>query len=1034
MEKRFIFSIQLAAILFLLCWINISANSIKPVFDFADNLNYKSDKLIQKTVTQSSGEISQLNLFLQTALQKKDFDGSKLLVDRIIQKINNNKIESGSFSDSYYLIGVYYTLIRDPGKAIYYLKLSVTKREEDSVYDDRYARALYNLGLAYYDLGDFKKLEEFNLKSIETWVKIYGESNPVLINSYLALIAANIELQDYEKAIYYSNIALKIVNLNSDLVSQENIWNLYYNLGVCYISLADFSKAMIYLDKSESIIKSNSLVFDDRYINLLNSVAVNYSNLGQSEKSNEYYEKGIALAMSNNSPLAYNLINSYSIILCNEGKLSKGESLLVEALKKATTKTGEDSHNYIEVLKNYADYLREYKHDYKKSIECYLRCMDYLGKNNQDLLLKTYVYTGYSLSLTEAGESEKALGIIQSLLFSENEVKVSIKSLENPGIDQIKIDKSTLNVYKTKYRILWDIYTKSHDEKVLIAASKTSELIVSLLEKVRINISQEDSRLILGDRYRDSYINAIRDFNLLYSQTTDRVYLEKAFEYSEKSKVAGLLSSSRELKAVQFHVPPDIADFEQILQREINLLNARINEESVVEKPDSLLIFKWKENLLETIRKRDSLILVFENQYPDYYAYKYNTQVAKLKDIPNIIGRNGNYINFIMSDTLLFIFIANKKHQKLLAIKIDSVFYLKINQFRNLLSMPSPTDNARLSFEKFQSTGYELYKTLIVPVKPYLVSDKILISPDNILSYIPFETIPTSSVSGESILYRDIDYLMNEYEISYTYSATFMAESDRKTLGLGNKVIVFAPNYPEPINIQKLLMSRQADSGTLPDLPFARLEAEYVSKITGGKLFENEAAKESVFKSESGKYDIIHLAMHTLINDKDPMRSTLIFSHENDTIEDGYLKTYEVYGIPLKAKMVVLSSCNTGTGHLDSGEGILSLARGFIYSGCQSVVMSMWEIEDRSGTEIVKTFYKNLKAGNSKSNALRKARIAYLKDVDQLRSHPYFWSALVVYGNNNPLYYSKYLIFAAIVIMIICAGFLVFHFRKRIYS
>ena len=113
---------------------------------------------------------------------------------------------------------------------------------------------------------------------------------------------------------------------------------------------------------------------------------------------------------------------------------------------------------------------------------------------------------------------------------------------------------------------------------------------------------------------------------------------------------------------------------------------------------------------------------------------------------------------------------------------------------------------------------------------------------------------------------------------------------------------------------------------------------------------------ESVYKTESGKYDIIHLAMHTVLNDKDPMHSTLIFSQGNDTIEDGFLKTYEVYGIPLKAKMVVLSSCNTGTGLLYSGEGILSLARGFIYSGSQSVVMSMWEIEDRSGTEIVKMF------------------------------------------------------------------------------
>ena len=105
--------------------------------------------------------------------------------------------------------------------------------------------------------------------------------------------------------------------------------------------------------------------------------------------------------------------------------------------------------------------------------------------------------------------------------------------------------------------------------------------------------------------------------------------------------------------------------------------------------------------------------------------------------------------------------------------------------------------------------------------------------------------------------------------------------------------------------------------------------------------------------------------------------------------------------------MVVLSSCNTGTGQFYSGEGILSLARGFIYSGSQSVVMSMWEIEDKSGTEIVEMFYNNLIKGYSKSVALRKARMLFLKNADQLRSHPYFWSALVVYGNNTPLYYSR---------------------------
>ena len=1035
MVKRFPISRKLLFILLLTGWVNISAgySNYKVFFSFTE---MKKDGLIyQKYRDLTSDEINQLNLALQALLVKSDFDGSRLIVDHIIQKINNNNnIDSITLSDSYYFIGVYYLFTGNLNNVVNYLKLSMALREKKQEYDNLYARALYNIGIAYKGLGDFNKLEDYSLKSLEMDKKIYGDSSPDLISSYSTLAIAYIELQQYEKAINYSNIALTIANNIIDSVAPVIMADLYNNLGVCYNRLADFSKAKIYLDRSELIYKNSHLDLNDNYINLMNTMAITYGTLGLAEKSDEYYERGIALALSNNSSLAYNALNSYAIVLGNAGNKKKGEALLKNALVRAKAKYEEDPRSYIEVLNNFAEFLREYNIDNKKSLECYVTCLDYLSKNQQDHLLKDPVYIGYSLSLVEEGEPYKALETIQSLLFPDYGNNQSIGTYDNPGIETIKPDKKSLKVLKTKYKILWDIFKKSPDQKTLEAASSTSELIVSLLEKVRINISEEESRLVLGDQYRDSYLNTIRDFNLLYIKTADRQFLEKAFEYSEKSKIAGLLTATRELKAAQFHIPSDIADFEKKLQRNISLFNARIAEEIVKDVPDTLLIDKWNENLLETTRIRDSVILVFEQQYPDYYAIKYNTQVVKLKDIPGIVGRNGNYINFVVSDTILYIFVANRKHQQLIALPVDSAFFNNIKQFRSLLSIPLPSGNARIAFEKYQSIGFELYKTLIDPVRPYLISDKILISPDNILSYLPFETIPTALDSEERILYRGIAFLMNDFDISYTYSATFMAESVKRDYTLSNKVIAFAPNYPEPIDIQSVLMNRQADMGVLPDLPYARQEAEYVSDITGGKLFKNNEAKESVYKRESGKYDIVHLAMHTLLNEKDPMHSILIFSRESDTIEDGYLKTYEVYGIPLKAKMVVLSSCNTGTGLLYSGEGILSLARGFIYSGSQSVVMSMWEIEDRSGTEIVKMFYKNLKKGYSKSVALRKARITYLKNADQLRSHPYFWSTLVVYGNNTPLYYSKYLIITFVIAVIIIVASLVFYLRNRRYS
>jgi len=157
----------------------------------------------------------------------------------------------------------------------------------------------------------------------------------------------------------------------------------------------------------------------------------------------------------------------------------------------------------------------------------------------------------------------------------------------------------------------------------------------------------------------------------------------------------------------------------------------------------------------------------------------------------------------------------------------------------------------------------------------------------------------------------------------------------------------------------------------------------------------------------------------------------MIFSNR-DSANDGFLNTYEVYGIPLKARMVVLSSCNTGRGQLHSGEGILSLARGFIYSGSQAVLMSMWEVEDRSGTEVIEDFYRYLRSGSDKSDALRRSRLDYLRNSDMLGSHPYFWASIVIYGNNEPLYDSKRLLLRnSILFILIAAALGISHLKRR---
>jgi CHAT domain-containing protein len=981
----------------------------------------------QERTPGTSQDLDTLNLEFQTAITAGDTAKSRQLLNSILKYLREENNNNLTTSNSQYFIGVYYLLSGKNSDAINWLKLCSSMRDQMKCYDEIHAKCLFNLGIAYSKLGDFRRMEQYTLKSLEIERQLYGESSNLLLTGYSALVSAYFGLNEYNKAIAFGNKALGLIGVG-ELNNNYDVAILYTNIGTCYTRLSDYSKAVMYLEKAESVYSESSIPEDENYINLLNSLAAAYFFLGLNEKSDAYFNKGIEKLGSSNSILSFNFLNSFAVTLGNAGKISKGETLIQSSLVKAKSFYGENSGEYFEILKNYAEYLRIFKIDIRKSLYLYQQCVAYLNTHEEDFSLKEPVILGYALALSDNGESEKALEEIQKLLFSGIEENTGYSSIENPRLELIEPVLWSINVLKAKYKILWDLYLKNHDNNYLLTASETSELIIGLLEKVRINISEDDSRLVLGDRFRDSYLYTIRDFDLCYKNTGNKDFLYKAFEYSEKSKVAGLLASTRELKATQFHIPPEIADLERKLKTEISFYEAKISEENSKRLPDAPLISDWKGLVLGAIQRRDSLINLFEKEYPEYYSIKYNTEVIKPGDIPRIAGRNTNYLNYVVSDTVLYIFLANRKYLKLLTVPIDSGFFENIRQFRDMLSMPR--DNAKSNFSRYTQIGSNLYKEIIEPARKYLISNKLLISPDNILSYIPFEAIPVRQITDEIALFNDIPFLMKDFSISYTYSATMLAESVKKDFSSSNSLIAFAPVYTGSINVDSILKTRQAGKSVLYDLQFARMEAEYVTKLTGGKLYINNGAKESVFKAEAGKYDIIHLAMHTVLNDQYPMYSKMLFYQGNDSTEDGNLNTYEVYGVPLRAKMVILSSCNTGTGILHSGEGILSLARGFIYSGSQSVIMSMWEIEDRSGAEIVKNYYKYLKRGATKSNALRKARLEYLENADMLRSHPYFWSSLVVYGNNAPLYHSVKLVIIVTSALFLIGLVLILYYRK----
>jgi CHAT domain-containing protein len=986
----------------------------------------------QASCCPSPDKFDRIGARIQQMAASGDTTGLRSVSDSLRNSLRFHTGDSLILSDIYYFSGVCDLFSARYNIAMSKLGECISIRKKLGIEDDRYANAIFNAGTASSYLGNFLQVIEYMNDYAELIVRQYGENAPQLAEAYSALAAASIECLDYEDFIDYSFRAQTILNNHSDALDNLGLSRFYNTVGAGYARMGDYAKARIYLEKAESVILEKSISPDENYINLINSLAVTYGHLGLSDKETEFFSRGIDLAVDNNTNMTFNLIYNYASTLARSGDAEKGERLLSGVAGKAIEVYGHGSRSYIEVLNNYAGYLSDFTDDIAKTSAIYDTLLTYIGRHEKDVVMRSLILSGYANMLFNTGDKKQALVIIRDLLFNSYGRDASADVTANPSIDSIAIDRSSLRLLQLKYEILQSMYSESGNIHILERAAETSELVISLLDRIRYTITEEESRLILGDNFRNSYLTAIRDFELCYRKTGDSRYLEKAFEYAEKSKVAGLLSATRQMKAVQFHIPDLLAEKEKELQRKIGFYNFRISQENDKEEPDTDLLAMWKQNLLDAVTARDALILTFEKDYPGYFSLKYSNRVPGLNEIPKIIGKGYNYLNYVVSDTMLYVFLVNKKHSQLVTVRTDSSFLKSLEDFRNLLSYPLNSEGTRTKFRDFQKIAYGLYQTLIEPVKKYFLSDNLMISPDNILSYLPFETFISSTYDGTDIIYRKLDYLMNNFNISYVYSATFLNENMGKRRYGRNKLVAFAPSYPGSVNIDSLLAQRQSENYLL-DLPYARQEAEYVTGISGGALYLSDEAREDIFKSVAAKYSIIHLAMHTVVNDQSPMNSAMIFAPSEDSINDGLLRTYEVYGIPLRAKMVVLSSCNTGTGLLSSGEGILSLARGFLYSGSQSVVMSLWKIEDRSGTEIIKMFYDNIRKGMTKSVALRKARNKYLKNSSQLRSHPYFWSALVVFGDNSAVYFPRKAI-AGSVVAIFVSALLAIYLKKRRYS
>jgi len=170
------------------------------------------------------------------------------------------------------------------------------------------------------------------------------------------------------------------------------------------------------------------------------------------------------------------------------------------------------------------------------------------------------------------------------------------------------------------------------------------------------------------------------------------------------------------------------------------------------------------------------------------------------------------------------------------------------------------------------------------------------------------------------------------------------------------------------------------DARAKPDLgplPASRSEVESAVRIFGPgsvELLANDAT-ERRFKNEPlQRFEILHLAVHGFADPKQPQRAALMLAPDPAGDDDGFLQPREISQLPITAKLVVLSACNTAVGRSLGEEGVANLSRAFLLAGASSVMTTLWSVSDTGASELMVEFYRNLHSGQDVATALLNAK------------------------------------------------------------
>ncbi|WP_343854833.1 CHAT domain-containing tetratricopeptide repeat protein, partial [Fulvivirga kasyanovii] len=616
------------------------------------------------------------------------------------------------------------------------------------------------------------------------------------------------------------------------------------------------------------------------------------------------------------------------------------------------------------------------------------------------------VYAEMAIVYSEKKEYELALKFFQKALisnildFNDNSFYV------HPPLDDYLDGDALFGSLRDKGNTFYKLYKQKSGSKDLESALICFQLCDQLINKRLKSSLNLSDKIFLEQFAKEVYHNGIKVSLELFSVTNNVKYRELSFYFSQKSKANVLLEAINSKSGKQQNLLPDnLKQLEDDLNVDISYYQSlRLQALAKESKIDSVKVNEYDDKLFNLNRKLDSLAQSLEKTYPKYYDIKYNYETQSLTEVQSKLKKQEALLEYFSTDDGTYAFAVSK--DTIIIEELPAITEDQISTLQHSLKPEFFLKNQQKAFDAYTQVAHKLYQDQVGPLlSNFQGIKKLYVIPNGHLHQVPFELLLFRKPdSDQKQQYSELPYLIKHYNISYAYSVTLLfKENLLPDLKRKSMVLAFAPNYPEQVKdtVDLQILGKFRDEVT--PLKWNQAELQSINQYFEGEFLHSEMATEKMFNERINDYDIVHLAMHALVDDEDPMNSKLVFSHATDSLNDSYLHSFEIYSKHINTQLAVLSACNTGSGELHSGEGLMSLARAFQYAGCPSVVMSHWRVDDKSSSIIMGEFYRYLAEGKNKDEALRMAKLNYLDQASPLGQHPFYWNSFVVMGNIKPI-------------------------------